>query len=78
MLKTNILVNKDIATIYFGDMDNNNIHVKDNPQCENIIVEKLSFDINSNFDPGGESLICYYGIVEVPSNNENIGVEGFK
>ena len=41
-------------------------------------LTKLSFDINSNFDPGGESLICYYGIVEVPSNNENIGVEGFK
>ena len=48
MLKTNILVNKDIATIYFGDMDNNNVHVKDNPQCENIIVEKLSFDINTD------------------------------
>ena len=41
-------------------------------------LTKLSFDINDNFDPGGEPLICYYGIVEVPSNNENIGVEGFK
>ena len=41
-------------------------------------LTKLSFDINSNFDPGGEPLICYYGIVEVPSTNESTGVEGFK
>lgn len=41
-------------------------------------LTKLSFDINDNFDPGGEPLICYYGIVEVPSTNESTGVEGFK
>lgn len=48
MLKINILIDKDTATIYFGDMNNNNIHLTDNPQCEKIIVEKLSFDINKD------------------------------
>ena len=48
MLRVNILIDKDIATIYFGDMDNNNIDLRKNKQCERIIVEKLSFDINSD------------------------------
>lgn len=43
-------------------------------------VTDLSFDINGDFNPGGESIYLLYGPAESPSYNETtdeVGVDGF-
>lgn len=41
-------------------------------------VTDLSFDINGDFNPGGESFYAVYGPAEPPSYNETTdGVDGF-